>query len=121
MSDNAKRRRSARLKRKIRVRKKITGTDARPRLCVSRSLKFTSVQLITDESNQVLATVSTKQLQADGKSGRSVESAKLVGARIAEIAKEQNIESVTFDRNGYLYHGRIAAVAEGAREAGLKL
>ncbi len=109
--------------RQKRVRKQVRGSDARPRLCVSKSLRDTQVQIISDETSKVLAAASTRQIfsKSKDKSRSNVESAKALGKRIAEIAKEKNIENVVFDRNGYAYHGRVAAVAEGAREAGLKL
>ncbi len=106
--------------RQKRVRRVVKGTVQKPRLCVYRSLKYTYAQLIADDSGQVIASASSKGLQAPGKSTRHVDSAKLVGSKIAELAKEKQIDSVVFDRNGYLYHGRVAAVAEGARAAGLK-
>jgi large subunit ribosomal protein L18 len=109
----------ARETRKARVRKRVKGTDDKPRLSVFRSLKYTYAQLISDESGRVLASASSKSVRADGKSARCVETSKEVGKKIAELAKEKNITAVVFDRNGYLYHGRVAAVAEGAREAGL--
>jgi len=102
------------------VRKKIWGTDVCPRLTVYRSLRYTYAQIISDESGNVLGAVSSKVIEGDGKSRKTAESAKLVGQSIAKLAIEKNIDQVKFDRNGYLYHGRIAAVAEGAREAGLK-
>lgn len=105
--------------RQQRIRRSVKGSEMRPRLCVFRSNRYTYAQLISDESGTVLGAVSSKAL--DGvKSMSSVEGAKLVGKQIAELAKAKNIETVVFDRNGYLYHGRVAAVAEGAREAGLK-
>ena len=109
----------ARLTRKARVRKRVTGTDAKPRLCVYRSLKYTYAQLVSDESGAVLATVSSRTVSASGKSARSIETSKEVGKKIAELAKSKDIKDVVFDRNGYLYHGRVAAVADGAREGGL--
>lgn len=109
----------SRLKRKARVRRKVTGTDARPRLCVFRSLKGTYAQLISDESGKVLASATSASV-ADGTSAKSVDAAKLLGKKMAELAQESKVENVVFDRNGYLFHGRIAAVAEGAREAGLQ-
>lgn len=109
----------SRLKRKARVRKSIVGTDQRPRLCVYRSLKGTYAQLISDESGKVLVSANSASV-ADGTSAKSVDAAKLLGKKMAELAKENNVEHIVFDRNGYLYHGRIAAVAEGAREAGLQ-
>lgn len=113
-------REDARIKRKQRVRKRVRGTDEKPRLCVYRSLKYTYAQLISDESGKVLGSASTRQVKGEEKSARCVESAKALGIKIAEIAKEKNISRVVFDRNGYLYHGRVAAVADGAREAGLE-
>lgn len=108
-----------RARRKDRVRKRVKGTDEKPRLCVFRSQRFTYVQLISDDSGRVLASASTRELKSTDHSSRCVESAKALGAKIAEIAKSKEIGSVVFDRNGYVYHGRVAAVAEGAREGGL--
>ena len=105
--------------RRGRVRKQIKGTDAKPRLCVFRSNKFTYAQLISDETGKCLGAVSSKGFAEKGKSAGSVDLAKQVGQKIAELAKSQKISSVVFDRNGYLFHGRVAAVAAGAREAGL--
>jgi large subunit ribosomal protein L18 len=104
--------------RKSRIKKNLRGTDARPRLCVFRSLRYTYAQLISDETGKVLCGTSTRDFAE--KSAGSVDSAKELGGKIAELAKEQKISSVVFDRNGYIYHGRVAAVAEGAREAGLQ-
>lgn len=112
--------REGRAIRQKRVRKQILGTDEKPRLCVFRSLRYTYAQLISDESGNVLAAASTRSLVAEGKSTGCKESAALLGKRIAELAKEKQIERVVFDRNGYVYHGRVAAVADGAREGGLK-
>ncbi|MCC6933659.1 MAG: 50S ribosomal protein L18 [Deltaproteobacteria bacterium] len=117
--DKAKVRRETRERRKMGQRKKVQGTVERPRLCIYRSLHYTYAQLINDASGTVIGSASTKQVIAEKSSSKSVESAKALGKKIAEIAKEKKIEKVVFDRNGYLYHGRIAAVAEGAREAGL--
>ena len=111
-------RKQRRVMRKDRVRKTVKGTDVRPRLCVFRSLQFTYAQLISDETNQVLCSVNSKELGA--KKAKNSEAAKEVGKKIAALAKEKNITAVTFNRNGYLYHGRVKAVAEGAREAGLE-
>ncbi len=113
-------RKEVRAVRRARVRRKVQGTNERPRLCVFRSLSYTYAQLISDESNQVLASVSSKTLAAAGASPRSKESSKAVGQKIAELAKSKNITKAVFDRNGYIYHGRVAAVAEGAREGGLE-
>lgn len=120
MSSSKISRKEVRAVRRSRVRQKVKGTDQRPRLCVFRSLSYTYAQLISDESNQVLAAVSSRNVTADGKSARSRESSKAVGQKIAELAKSKNITKAVFDRNGYIYHGRVAAVAEGAREAGLE-
>lgn len=109
----------ARQARQKRVRRRVRGTDERPRLCVYRSLRYTYAQLISDESNKVLAAFSTQGFAKGSK--QSVESAKELGMKMAELAKSNNIEQVVFDRNGYIYHGRIAAVADGAREGGLKV
>ena len=109
-----------RKRRQARVRRKVRGTSERPRLCVYRSLRYTYAQLVADDNGTVLGAVSTKSLDTNGASPASKESAKILGQRIAELAKEKSIASVVFDRNGYVYHGRVAAVAEGARESGLE-
>ncbi|MCB0323482.1 MAG: 50S ribosomal protein L18 [Bdellovibrionales bacterium] len=108
-----------RQRRQNRVRRKIRGTDERPRLCVYRSLRYTYAQLISDESGSVLGSVTTKGMDLGGVTASSKEGAKVLGQKLAVIAKEKNISNVVFDRNGYVYHGRVAAVAEGAREGGL--
>lgn len=104
--------------RKKRVRKKISGTADRPRLTVYRSHKNISVQAIDDAKGQTIVSASTleKELSA---AGRNLEGGKIVGQKIAERLKEKKITKVIFDRNGYLYHGVVKAVADGAREAGL--
>lgn len=109
---------SPRDKRKASVRKKIQGSPEKPRLCVFRSLKYTYAQLIDDGNSKVLLSVSSKDLPGDN-SSKSKGAAKEVGKKVAELAKEKEVDKVVFDRNGYLYHGRVAAVAEGAREGGL--
>ena len=119
MASNAKKRVADRKKRQVRVRKQIRGTDERPRLCVYRSLHYTYAQIISDDSGAVIASCSTKKKSEEGKSAGGIDSAKALGMRIAELAKEKNVERVVFDRNGYIYHGRVAALAEGAREGGL--
>jgi len=102
-----------------RIRKKVNGTAERPRLAVYRSNKAIYAQLIDDLSGNVLTAVSSGTLTE--KSGTNkVDQAKAVGKLIAEKAKDKSIDSIVFDRSGYLYHGRIKALAEGAREAGLK-
>lgn len=112
----------ARLKRHLRVRKKINGTAARPRLSVFRSSKHMYAQLIDDVAGVTLAAASTKDkelTEAIGNGG-NVEAAAKVGDLIAKRAKEKGISVVVFDRGGYLYHGRIQALATAAREAGLE-
>ena len=112
----------ARLKRHLRVRKKISGTNERPRLSVFRSSKHIYAQLIDDVKGVTIASASTvdKELASDIKNGGNVESARKVGELIAKRAKAKGYESVVFDRGGYLYHGRIQALADAAREAGLQ-
>jgi len=105
----------------LRIRNKIEGTTERPRLFVFRSHRHTYAQLIDDSKGHTLATVTTEKL--DGKKldrGANVEAAKLVGKSIAEKAKGLGIKGVVFDRGGIRYHGRIKAIAEAAREGGLK-
>jgi large subunit ribosomal protein L18 len=121
MSDIAKYRREGRIRRHRRVRKKVHGTAARPRLAVFRSNKHLSVQLIDDEAGRTLAAASTVEADLRGAgTGSSVEAATRVGTLIAERAKAVGITTVVFDRGGFAYHGRIAAVASAAREAGLE-
>jgi large subunit ribosomal protein L18 len=112
----------ARVRRHLRVRKKITGTAARPRLNVFRSSKHIYAQLIDDVAGVTLAAASTldKELSGEIKNGGSVESARKVGELVAKRAKEKGVSEIVFDRGGYLYHGRIQALAEAAREAGLE-
>jgi len=110
-------------KRKIRIRKKISGTSDRPRLSVFRSIKHIYAQLIDDTIGLSIATVSTKSkasVDAVNAAGSKVEQAQIIGKEIARVAKEKNIATVVFDRNGYVYHGRVKAVADGAREGGLQ-
>jgi len=119
----AKTRREARISRHQRVRKNVTGTAERPRLAVFRSNLHIYAQVIDDTQGHTLAAAGTVEpdlrARVDGK-GNNVDAAKAVGAALAERAKEKGIESVVFDRSGYLYHGRVAALADAAREAGLK-
>lgn len=111
----------ARAKRKIRIRKKISGTPARPRLVVYRSNLHIYAQIVDDTVGNTLVAASTLSLSKDGEAFRSNKAgAAKVGQEIARLAKEKNIQQVVFDRNGYLYHGCIKAVADGAREAGLE-
>lgn len=109
----------ARATRQKRVRAKVLGTSSRPRLCVFRSLKNISVQVIDDEKQVTLVSASTLDKEVKTKAS-NVESAKEVGALIAKRAIEKGIKTVVFDRNGYVYHGKVQAVAEAAREAGLE-
>ncbi len=106
-----------RLRLKLSIRKKVSGTDVKPRLSVFRSNTSIYAQLIDDVQGHTLAAASSKEL---GLKNGNVENAKAVGAKIAEKALAAGISSVVFDRNGYLYHGRVKAVADGAREGGLK-
>ncbi len=100
-----------------RIRKKLSGTAQKPRLAVYRSNKAIYAQLIDDDKGHTIAAASSVEL---GATGSKVEQSKAVGKLIAEKANAQKIETVVFDRGGYLYHGRVKAVAEAAREAGLK-
>jgi large subunit ribosomal protein L18 len=110
----------ARRRRHFRVRKKIFGTAERPRLAVFRSNRHVQAQVIDDGSGRTLAAASTLESDLRNGSTGTVDAAKKVGQLVAERAKDQGVTTVVFDRGGYLYHGRVAAVAEGAREAGLE-
>lgn len=114
-------RRQARVKRQVRVRQKVRGTVERPRLCIFRSAKHIYAQIIEDTTGATLVSVSTGVKDvADGVNYTgNIEAAKAVGAAIAKKALEKNIKQVVFDRNGFLYHGRVKALADSAREAGL--
>jgi len=113
---------SSRANRKARIRKKISGTSARPRLSVYRSLKHIYAQVIDDSQGKTLASASTLSAELDGKLVETDKSgaAKLVGELVAQKALAAGVQQVVFDRNGLNYHGRIAAVATGAREGGLQ-
>ncbi len=119
----AQNRRLARQKRQARVRKKVIGTPTRPRLSVFRSANHIYAQIIEDSNGQTLAAASTLSKDVAGglKSKGNVEAAKAVGAAIAKQALAKDIDTVVFDRNGFLYQGRVQALADAAREAGLKL
>ncbi|MEP0766075.1 MAG: 50S ribosomal protein L18 [Fimbriimonadia bacterium] len=108
-----------RLRRHRRIRKKVTGTPERPRLCVYRSLKHISVQLVDDVGRCTIASASSMEKDLRQKYGGNVEAAKAVGALIGARAKEKGLTSVVFDRGGYRYAGRVKALADAAREAGL--
>ena len=111
-----------RRRKHIRVRNKISGTAARPRLCVFRSNTNIYVQIIDDEAGKTLVSASTldKEVKASIENGSNKEGAAAVGKKIAERALAANINEVVFDRGGYIFHGRVEALAEAAREAGLK-
>ena len=109
----------ARLKRHARVRAKVSGTAERPRLCVYRSNANISAQIIDDVKGITLASASTLEKDFEG-IGSNKAAAKKVGETIAERAKAKGLTAVVFDRGGYLYHGRVSELAEGAREGGLK-
>jgi large subunit ribosomal protein L18 len=106
---------------KYRIRKRLSGSVERPRMTVYRSNKQIYVQLVDDISGQTLVSASSKEKEIASQKVNKIEQAKLVGKRIAEKAKEKGIESVVFDRNGYLYHGRVKNLADAARESGLKI
>ena len=112
---------SARLHRKERIRKRLSGTTERPRLSIYKSLKHLTAQVIDDTTGRTLAYASTQSKELKGKldDGDKKAAAKQVGALIAAKCKAAKIEKVVFDRNGYLYHGRVKALADAAREAGL--
>ena len=105
--------------RKIRIKKKISGYEQRPRLVVFRSNKYIYAQLVDDTQGKTLLASSSRSLPEA--KGSNIQSAQLVGKDIAEQAIKQNIQQVVYDRNGYYYHGRVKAVADGAREGGLKI
>ncbi len=111
--------RGQRIKRHNRVRGKISGTAERPRLCVFRSENNIYAQIIDDVAGSTLVSASTVEKGFEG-SGGNCEAAKKVGAAVAERALQKGIEEVVFDRGGYIYHGRVKALADGAREGGLK-
>ena len=112
----------ARLKRKKRIRKKLVGTGNRPRLCVFRSARHIYAQVIDDSLGQTLAAASSieKDVREDTEAKDKVATANKVGKIIGQRAIEKGFKKVVFDRNGFLYHGRIKAVSDGAREAGLE-
>jgi large subunit ribosomal protein L18 len=110
---------AARIRRQVRVRKKVFGAPGRPRLVVTRSARHISAQVIDDTQGRTLASASTMEADLRAATVDKSEKAKQVGGLIAERAKAAGIQSVVFDRAGYKYHGRVAALADGAREAGL--
>lgn len=110
----------ARLKRHLRVRKKIKGTPERPRLNIFRSSKHMYAQIIDDTKGVTIVSASTNDKELKLENGGNVEAARQVGELIAKRAKENGVDKVVFDRGGYLYHGRVKALADAAREAGLE-
>jgi large subunit ribosomal protein L18 len=113
-----------RVLRRERVRKRITGTDGRPRLCIFRSSKHLYAQVISDESGRTVVSASTLSQEVRTsvqQKTATVDAAKAVGTLIARKCQEQGIQRVVFDRNGFIYHGRVRACADAAREAGLHL
>jgi len=118
-STNAKKQ-ELRLRRKAHIRKRVEGSQERPRLSVYRSLNHIYAQVIDDTSGKTLAAASTLSPELKDGQGKKKELAKQVGKLLAKKCQEAKIAAVVFDRNGFMYHGRIAAVAEGAREGGLK-
>ena len=112
--------RQQRARRHARVRRKVVGTAERPRLTVFRSNRNISVQLVDDDAGRTLASASTLEPALRGGDGGNKDGATKVGALLAERAKAVGVTSVVFDRGGYRYHGRVAAVADAARQAGLE-
>ncbi len=106
---------------KYRIRKKLSGSGDRPRMTVFRSNKQIYVQLVDDLTGKTLGAASSTEKEIASQKVNKIDQSKLVGKRIAEVAKEKGIETVVFDRNGYLYHGRVKNLAEAARKSGLKL
>ncbi|MBN1504878.1 MAG: 50S ribosomal protein L18 [Candidatus Eisenbacteria bacterium] len=122
MRTRSSKREEARRRRHVRVRSRVSGTTARPRLCVFRSLRHIFAQVVDDSSGRTLVAASSlsKEIRESGEKHSKAKVGKAVGALLAQRAKAKGIETVTFDRGGYLYHGRVKALAEGAREGGLK-
>src|SRR6188508_2603970 len=110
---------AARRKRHDRIRLHLAGTEARPRLAVFRSLNHIYAQVIDDQSGKTLATASTTEKALGLKTGGNIEAAKSIGQAIAERAQKAGISSVVFDRGGYVYHGRVKALLDATRDAGL--
>lgn len=120
MSDRSKTKRTARQRRHARVRKTVRGTQARPRLAVFRSNKHITAQIIDDRAGTTLVAASSAEAAMRSTAHGNIAEAKQIGALLAERAKAKGISAVVFDRGGYLYHGRIAALADAAREGGLE-
>jgi large subunit ribosomal protein L18 len=111
----------ARSRRHLRVRKKVSGTTTRPRLVVTRSSRHVFVQVVDDVAGRTLASASTMEADLRGLTGDKTAKARKVGELVGRRAKDAGVDSVVFDRGGNRYHGRVAAIADGAREAGLSL
>ena len=111
----------ARSRRHLRVRKKVSGTTTRPRLVVTRSSRHVFVQVVDDVAGRTLASASTMEADLRGLTGDKTAKARKVGELVGKRAKDAGVDSVVFDRGGNRYHGRVAAIADGAREAGLSL
>ena len=124
MSDINKKRRQVRQKRKVSIRKKLSGTSERPRVSVTRSHKNIYAQVIDDDTGSTLLTIDSKRAASveapEGIAGKCA-IAYGVGRAVADLAKEKGIASMVFDRNGYLYHGRVAALAKGLRDGGIEV
>ncbi len=112
---------ASRGRRHLRVRKKLSGTPARPRLVVSRSTRHVFVQVVDDIAGRTLASASTMEVDLRGLSADKTAKARKVGELVAQRAKQAGVDAVVFDRGGNRYHGRVAAIADGAREGGLDL
>ncbi len=111
----------ARSRRHLRVRKRVTGTTARPRMVVTRSSRHVFVQVVDDVAGRTLVSASTMEADLRGLTGDKTAKARKVGELVGQRAKDAGVDSVVFDRGGNRYHGRVAAIADGAREAGLSL
>ena len=120
MADISTARRLGKARRHFRVRKKVTGTPARPRLVVTRSSRHITAQVVDDTAGHTLASASTLEVDVRNAEGDKSARARQVGALVAARAKEKGVDAVVFDRGGNAYHGRIAALADGARENGLQ-
>ena len=117
----AKGKSAARIRRHVRVRKQVTGTAGRPRLVVSRAARYVFVQVVGDTASRTVASASTMEADVRTLEGDKRDKAKKVGELVAQRAKAAGVEAVVFDRGGNKYHGRVAAIADGAREGGLSL
>jgi len=124
MSDINRKRRQVRLRRKVSIRKKLSGTSERPRVTVSRSHRYIYAQVIDDDDGRTLLSCDSKRAAAveapEGLTGKCAV-AYSVGRAVADMAKEKGIATMVFDRNGYLYHGRVAALARGLRDGGIEV